>query len=286
MDDRTEKIYDALVNLELNPKRMPRGWSIRCPNPNHNGNGHDRNNSAFCFEDRGTIYCYGGCPVTNINRLLDRPVVTEVSMPKTEQTEHQKPNKKVGDFTEFWESLDFLDHDVKGVPAEELNKRGWRWYSGGKLAPGVFIPYFDVNREIVEFAQIRHEQGERRFSFPRGGYKQQLYGKEQFKVATTFIALTEGSRDSVILSMAGLPAVAVPNAQSYDLLDEFGDLCENYGLRAVLALDTDQAGIQLQQRVSFSYISRPSPVGKDVGDLYADGGISAVREYYQPFIRG
>lgn len=286
MDDR---IYDELVRLDLNPKRCAKGWSIRCPNPNHNGNGHDRNNSAFCFADRGTIYCYSGCPRTGINKIAGREIVPlgHVSSYSTSGVSSPaEPKKLQADFTKYWEQLDFVDHDVKGVPAEELNRRGWRKYPGGKLPAGVFIPYFDCSRQKVEFAQIRHENGPRRFSFPSGGFKQQLYGKENLKIAKSYIALTEGSRDSVILTMAGLPAVAVPNAQSHDLLDEFGEMCENYGLKAVLALDTDEAGMQLLERAKFPHILRPSPVGKDVGDLYAEQGLDAVKRYYQPFIQG
>lgn len=285
-----EEVEKELERLGLEPKwssGSAPGWSIRCPNPNHNGKGYDQNRSAFCFADAGNIHCFGGCEATHINKLAGREIV-----PRTCGEALQCPSKPkhdshlmLGDFTSLWLDLEPLNAniEVKGVPAIELNKRGWRWYPGGKYKEGIFIPYFNTRRDTVPFYQIRHLKGERRFTFPTG-MRQICYGMEMLPRCKKYLCMTEGSRDSVILGMAGIPAIAFPSCSCKDMLNNMLKFCEQKNLTPVAICDRDEAGEKFLQAGEGVILDARSPVGKDVGDFFAEKGLEAVKKYYSKYI--
>lgn len=288
-----EEIEANLHALGLDPKWCGNGykpgWSIRCPNPTHNVRGFDRNRSAFCFADNGYIHCYGGCKTgMNINNITGKQIVPEEVMAKTaevkEKREVQEDQREFGDFTEMWLELEPLDNDldVKGVPGIELNKRGWRKYEGGAYPPGLFIPYFSTNRSKVVFFQIRHLSGDRRFTFPVGA-RQTCYGWEQVRKCRKYLCFTEGSRDSVILGMVGVPAIALPSSNGSHLLQKVIELCRKIKLTPVAVCDRDEAGEKLLQSVEGVMLDARSPVGKDIGDFLEQEGLEKVQEYYRKF---
>ena len=269
--DEHEQIENELERLGLDPKFRGRYWHIHCPFHN------DRNKSAVCFND-GWICCFAGCPRRHINSLAGHEVCSKYSeetVPSTEQAN--------ADWTDLWLSLDTLQSDVKGVPASVLNKLGWRWFPGGFGVPaGVFIPYFDNNRERVEFFQVRHDDPNRRFTFAPG-CTPRIYGKECIKSAEKYLCFTEGSRDSVILRMCGIPAVACPSASSGTLLRNLGRTCIERGIILVAVSDRDEAGEKLLRELDVPYIDMRTPVGKDIGDFYAEKGLAEVAKYYKKF---
>ena len=264
-----ERIEAELERLGLDPKYRGRYWHIHCPFH------EDNNKSAVCFND-GWIHCFAGCPRRHINTLAGCEVCTGYSEP----TEIES---KQCDWTDLWLSLDTLESDVKGVPKSVLNKLGWRWFPGGFGVPaGVFIPYFNEDRSKVEFFQVRHDDPERRFTFAPG-CTPTLYGKECLRFAKKYICFTEGSRDSVILRMCGIPTVAVPSASSGHILRELSNLCVERRAILVAISDRDEAGEKLLANLDVPYIDMRTPIGKDVGDFYAEKGLEEVAKYYKEF---
>lgn len=285
-----EEIEKALEDLDLCPRWCSgneEGWSIRCPNPDHNGKGFDKNRSAFCFASNGYIHCYAGCEGTNINKLTHKQIVPYEALRGSGRAERQERREKLalGEFTALWLDLDPIPHDmnIKGVPAVELNKRGWRMYDGGIHKPGIFIPYFDTTREHVVFYQIRHLEGDQRFTFPTGA-RQVAYGLEQLPKCEKFLCFTEGSRDSVILGMAGVPAVALPSSNSKDILAGLLDYAKQNSLTPVAICDRDEAGEKLLQSCTRLVLDARSPYGKDVGDFLEQRGLEEIKNYYATFI--
>lgn len=285
-----ERIENTLYDMDLNPKDRGNYWLIKCPRH------EDRQPSAQCFKDDGFIQCHAGCGRFHINEVC-RERNIELAMPtqNSRQSHVQaqqggSKQKKVetivrGDFTSLWLDLEPLSAniEVKGVPALELNKRGWRKFDGGNgLAPGIFIPYFDTTRQFVPFYQIRHLEGERRFTFAPG-ITPICYGMEQLPHCKDYLCFTEGSRDSVILGMAGVPAIALPSASSDKLLDGICNYCTKNGLILVCIGDNDDAGDALLKKLKCGALDYRTDVGKDVGELYEQKGLEGVKERYGMF---
>ena len=267
MEDYSERIRDELDRLGLDPTDRGRYYLIHCPMHD------DRNKSAQCVKD-GWIHCRGGCPRVHINKLLKQELVPRNYDVKEE---HRSP---VGDFTDFWLQFDPVSVDVKGVPATELNRRGWRTFPGGwGMRPGLFIPYFNADRSRVIYFQIRHLDGDRRFTFAKG-YSPMVYGLEQLRYCKRYLVFTEGSRDSVILGMAGVPAVALPSASSGTHLKKMEEYAKKQKMILVCAGDRDEAGDKLIANLTGPYIDARTPIGKDVGDLYEKKGLEGVIKHY------
>ena len=261
-----EETENELDRLGLDPKWRGRYWTIHCPMHD------DHNKSAVCFEDNW-IHCFAGCPRTHLSKFAGR------ELQGTYRSEPAKPNE-TADFTDFWLQFEPLDDEIKHVPSEALNKRGWRVFPGGwGMRPGVFIPYFNLSREKVIYFQIRHLEGDRRFTFPKG-LSPAVYGLEQLRYCKRYLTFTEGSRDSVILGMAGVPAVALPSAASGTHLKKMEQYARDKGLILVCAGDRDEAGDRLISNLTGPFIDARTPVGKDVGDLYEQQGLEGVRKYY------
>ena len=284
-----ERIENYLEQLDLNPRDRSNYWLIRCPRH------EDRQPSAQCFKD-GWVQCHAGCGRFHINEVCrergDPFVMPQQNSPQTRGEAQQAPShpKKEsppvrGDFTALWLDLEPLDAniEVKGVPAFELHKRGWRkWEGGYGLPPGIFIPYFDTTKKVVPFFQIRHPNNERRFSFAPG-ITPICYGLEQLQYCKDYLCYTEGSRDSVILGMAGVPAIALPSASSDKLLEGLCNYCIKQELLLVCVGDRDEAGDALLAKLKHGALDYRTPVGKDIGDFYEQEGLEAVKKYYQMF---
>lgn len=268
--DAHDETEAELEKLGLEPVWRGRYWHIHCPLHD------DKNKSAVCFPDNW-ICCFAGCPRTHLSKIIGKELQNNYDdLPRRENQQQ--------DWTDLWLSLNTLESDVKGVPRSVLNKLGWRWFPGGFGVPGgVFIPYFDEPRTKVEFFQVRHDNdAERRFTFAPG-CTPTLYGKECLRFAKKYICFTEGSRDSVILRMCGIPTVAVPSASSGHILRELSSLCVERRAILVAISDRDDAGEKLLANLDVPYIDMRTPVGKDVGDFYAEKGLEEVAKYYKEF---
>lgn len=266
-----QEIENELDRLGLDPKDRGRYWSIHCPQHD------DQNKSAMCFKD-GWLCCLAGCPRIHINKLSGKGIT-----PRDYKSDGDAKSDTTHDFTEFWLQFDPIPDSVsvKGVPARELNKRGWRYFPGGwGYDQGLFIPYFNTDRSKVIYWQIRHPNGaERRFSFPRG-CSPQVYGLEQIREMGRYLPFTEGSRDSVILGMAGIPAVALPSASSHAHLKRMAEFAKRNGKILLAISDNDDAGSKLLEGLDVPFIDARTPVGKDIGDLYQQQGLEGVEKYY------
>lgn len=263
-----EELKDELDRMGLFPTDRGRYYLIHCPQHD------DRTKSAQCFKD-GWIHCHAGCKRIHINSLCSRNIVAR------DYDQSQDTHRDTGrDFTEFWLQFEAVDYEIKGVPPRELNRRGWRKFPGGwGIAPGTIIPYFNVDRSRVIYFQVRHDEGARRFTFPRGATPR-TYGLEQLRYCERYLVFTEGSRDSVILGMAGVPAVALPSASSKRALGGLERYARAHGLIPVYAGDRDVAGDNLLSAIQGPFIDARSSVGKDVGDLYEQHGLEGVIEQY------
>lgn len=205
----------------------------------------------------------------------------------------EKPKRKdrelpLGDFTQMWLDLELIpsEFNLKGVSAIELNKRGWRAMPAhGKEFGAIFIPYFDTSRTKVHYYQIRYLEGDTRFTVAPG-VKQIAYGLEMLPRCKKYLCFTEGSRDSVILGMVGIPAVAMISASANQTLAGMIKYAKENGLEPIAICDNDEAGDKLLADLPGYVLDyRVSKLdGKDIGDLYEKKGIEGVRQQYQQFI--
>lgn len=196
--ERNDDIEEVLERFDCNPKWRGRYWLIRCPKH------EDRSPSAQCFPD-GWINCMAGCGRFHIDSIAGRKVNVQNS---NGNYEHKKEEEiKRGDFTNLWADLDPLpnDLDVKGIDGKTLNKLGWRWYPGGNgYYKGIFIPYFNMDRTKVPFFQIRHLEGDRRFTFAKD-ITPILWGFDVLPKIKDELCFTEGcvTPDTEVLTEGG-----------------------------------------------------------------------------------
>ena len=273
--ERNDDIEEVLERFDCNPKWRGRYWLIRCPKH------EDRSPSAQCFPD-GWINCMAGCGRFHIDSIAGRKVNVQNS---NGNYEHEKEEEiKRGDFTNLWADLDPLpnDLDVKGIDGKTLNKLGWRWYPGGNgYYKGIFIPYFNMDRTKVPFFQIRHLEGDRRFTFAKD-VTPILWGFDVLPKVKDELCFTEGTRDAAILRSIGVPAVALPSASSGKIMKGLEKYCNDNKIRMVAICDKDEAGEGLLKTLQSPYTDLRSPIGKDVGDFLSERGVEALRAFYAP----
>lgn len=56
-----------------------------------------------------------------------------------------------------------------------------------------------------------------------------------------------------------------------------------HGLTLVCVGDRDEAGDKLISNITGPFIDARTPVGKDVGDFYAERGLEEVKKYYDVY---
>lgn len=267
-----EEIYDKALREGLNPRRTPKGWSIRCPHHD------DKNNSALVFSNDAWACCFAGCPRWN---FLGHRTTPNRENYQVRQEVREDYNKV--DYRDYWLSLEPLTEPIKGIPASHLNGLGWRKLPDQNLLhlpPGVFIPAFNTSRTQIPFAQVRHLSGDRRFSFPNR-VRPIPFGFESLNDVPKFIAITEGNTDRATLEMAGIKAIAIPSASSGRLLKQLGEWANENSRTLVACSDNDDAGSRLLASLDgiAPIIDARPPAGyKDYGELYEDKGIEAVRK--------
>ena len=268
-----DEIYEKAMAMDLNPRRTPKGFSIRCPRH------EDRRNSAIVFKNDGWAACLASCGRWNFMGNNYKPSEDNYQVKAREEED-----TVVVDYYDYWLSLDALDEGIKGIPASTLNKLGWRKLPGGNqlhLPPGIFIPAFDASRTGIPFCQVRHLEGDRRFSFP-SKVKPLAFGMESIQQFTEYVVFTEGNSDRAVLEAAGIPAIALPSGSSGRLLRSIGEWAVRKNLLMVAVSDNDAVGDKLLRSLDgvAPYIDARVSKHKDIGEkLEAEGLASIVKEY-------
>lgn len=259
------EIEDELERLGLDPVWKGKYWVIHCPQH------QDRHKSCICNE-RGWITCFAGCKPIHINRISNRHINIDYSSQPQEQS-----SKHTNDYTNIWIDLEPLEEGIKGVPANVLNKYGWRKYG----ATDVFIPYFNKSKTKIPFYQIRHTQGERRFTFVKGE-SPMIFGLEVLNDVKKYLFVTEGTRDSIILRWAGVNAIALPSASSLNLLSSVQRYVGEHNLLLCWCGDRDEAGERLMSNIKIPYLDCRCNY-KDIGEMLEAEGINKIKERYESY---
>lgn len=270
-----EEIYEKAMAMGLQPRRTPKGYSILCPR--HEDNHH----SAVVYSNDGWAQCFGTCGRWNfLGHHADR---------RTDEYEVKIKEESDGgvfiDYYDYWLTLDPLEQDIKGIPASFLNALGWRklqYPNKLNLPAGIFIPAFNAERTQINFCQVRHEEGNRRFSFP-SGVQQSLFGLESLDSGLGYIAFTEGNSDRATLEYCGISAIALPSGSSGKLLKELGRYALDNGLLLVSVSDNDAVGDNILKELTGVYPfidARVSDGFKDINDYYNAFGREGVREKF------
>ena len=268
-----DEIYEKAMAMGLNPRRTPKGFSIRCPRH------EDRRNSAIVFKNDGWACCLASCGRWNFMGTNYKPSEDNYQVKAREEED-----TVVVDYYDYWLSLDPLDEGIKGIPASTLNKLGWRKLPGGNqlhLPAGIFIPAFNASRTRIPFCQVRHLEGDRRFSFP-SRVKPLAFGMESVQQFTKYVAFTEGNSDRAVLEAAGIPAIAIPSGSSGKLLRSIGEWAVRENLLMVAVSDNDAVGDKLLRSLDgvAPYIDARVNKYKDIGEKFeAEGLASIVKEY-------
>ena len=268
-----DEIYEKAMAMGLNPRRTPKGFSIRCPRH------EDRRNSAIVFKNDGWAACLASCGRWNFMGANYKPSEDNYQVKAREEED-----TVVVDYYDYWLSLDPLDEGIKGIPASTLNKLGWRKLPGGNqlhLPAGIFIPAFNASRTRIPFCQVRHLEGDRRFSFP-SRVKPLAFGMESVQQFTKYVAFTEGNSDRAVLEAAGIPAIAIPSGSSGKLLRSIGEWAVRENLLMVAVSDNDAVGDKLLRSLDgvAPYIDARVSKYKDIGEMYEAEGKEAVRKEY------
>lgn len=270
MEDIEQEAYQKALELGLSPRRSGNGWAIHCPNKGH----VDRTRSAKLFPD-GWVACFAGDPRINI---LGRHIPRRVEYYRPVEVSQERT-----DYFDYWLALEPLEEGIKGLPARHLNSLGWRKLPNGNplgVSGGIFIPYFSKGRDSIYFFQVRHLEGDRRFSFPPG-QNPIANGFESLPRAKRYLAFTEGASDRAVLEFAGVPTLAIPSASSFAILEGMAKYAKEGGLVLVACTDVDTAGDNLLHHLAShaAYIDmRPPKPYKDYGEMFEAVGIEPIKE--------
>jgi DNA primase len=108
------------------------------------------------------------------------------------------------------------------------------------------------------------------------GYESNLYNVLDLKKESRFIGITEGELDAIALSVSGIPAVGVPGVENWQ--DYFSRCLADFDVIYSFA-DGDTAGRKFSKFLAREAKARKAPIpkGKDVNQIYQEGGADAVR---------
>jgi hypothetical protein len=279
-------VITCLEAAGLSWKNGQRYLLSQCPLPEHD----DRHASAQIFKNDWWVNCLSGCgrfPLTRAFPSL-RP---NHHIPKSEAhsvTPGQAPAAPSA-FNLFYDWLNLpcipRDHQFKGLPLDVLDQLGWRWTDGSLgMGSGYFIPYFAPNGQDIPFAQVRHLDGDRRFSFLSHA-QPVLYGLWNLHDNMS-IFVVEGCSDGATLAHTGILWVAVPSASSTTLIQELGRQARQRDIQLVYAGDKDEAGDKLRaalDEVAHYRVCQPPEPHKDWSDFFQAEGGEALRQHTEDY---
>lgn len=281
-DDFTENdVIACLDRAGLKWKNGDRYLLSQCPLH------EDRNPSTQIFKNDWFVNCLAGCGRFHITKAF--PELKPWKPGRYTAKPERRAKADITDYKDFnlyyeWLNLPFIprDHgDFKGVPLDILDKLGWRWTDGDLgMGVGYFIPYFDQKQEDIPFAQVRHLEGDRRFTFLKDA-RPNIYGAWNLGKSKRLFVV-EGCSDCVILSYVGVPAVGMPSASSAELIKELGIYANERGIRLIYAGDNDDAGNKLREAldsVAHYRLCQPPKAYKDWGDFFVAEGYDTVSDH-------
>lgn len=284
-DDFTEAdVVRCLDQAGLKWKDGSRYLLTQCPTHD------DKNPSAQLFKDDWFVNCLGPCGRYHITKAFPELKPWKPGKYVSPKKKARTEAVKYGDFNLYYDWLDLpnipRDHQFKGIPLETLDKLGWRYTDGGLgMGTGYFIPYFDAKREDIPFAQVRHLEGERRFTFLKDA-RPNLYGAWNLANARK-IFIVEGCSDCATLDYLGIPWVGMPSASSAELVKELGVYSKEMGIRLVYAGDNDEAGNKLRSaldEVTHYRVCQPPKPHKDWNDFFQAVGYERTYDYAEKIL--
>lgn len=271
------EVLQALDMAGLKHRNQRRYILTQCPTH------EDKNPSAQIYKDDWFVNCHAVCGRFPIQQafphLSDKSKAPEPPRKKEMQV---VSNYKVYDLMDDWKNMPLIprDHEFKTIPLEILDELGWRW---SEEKQSYFIPYWNMSKTQIPFAQWRHLQGERRFTFLKDA-KPIVYGLQNLD-GNPKIFIVEGASDCAVLDYVSVPWVGLPSASSAELMKKLAGYCKDHAIEMVYAGDNDAAGDKLREALDEAgahyRVHQPPKDYKDWGDFLVAKGFDEVMEYAQ-----
>lgn len=280
-DDFTENdVLNCLDRAGLKWKDGHRYILSQCPMH------EDKNPSTQIFKNDWFVNCLAGCGRFHITKAF--PELMPFKPGKYAKPERRAKAEPAIQYKEFnlyaeWLNLPPIprSHEFKGIPLEVLDELGWRYTTGELgMGSGYFIPYFDQTKEDIPFAQVRHLEGDQRFTFLKDA-RPNIYGAWNL-LGNKRLFIVEGASDCATLQHLGIPWVGMPSASSASLIKELGIYAKQAGIRLIYAGDNDEAGDRLREaldEVCYYRKYQPPKEYKDWGDMFAALGFEKTYDY-------
>lgn len=282
-DDFTEaNVMACLDQAGLKWKDGSRYILSQCPTHD------DANPSVQIFKKDWFVNCLAGCgryhitkAFPELNPNLGRTGAAPIRARQEKPVEHEY---KDYDLYGQWAKLPLIprSHKFKNIPLQILDDLGWRYLSGEieGMGHGYFIPYFDPYKQTIPFAQTRHLDGDRRFTFLKDA-RPTAYGKWNI-LNNKKLFVVEGTSDGAVMEFCGIPWIAMPSASSAQIIRELALFCREQKIKLVYAGDNDTAGDKLKEALGevISYrVCQPPKQFKDWGDYFESVGEAAVLQH-------
>lgn len=279
-DDFTEN--DVLNCLERRGLKYRNGQKyILSQCPTH----EDEHPSTQIFKNDWFVNCLAGCGRFHITKAFPELVGDADKRPSVRRTPQKAPvSYQKYDLMPQWRQLPGIpaDFNFKGIPVEILNGLGWRWcdHPLAGMGKGIFIPYFGPNKTGIHFAQMRHLEGDRRFTFLPGA-KPLAYGLWNLEPGGALF-IVEGASDCAVLEACAIPYIGMPSASATKLLVDMAVYCHQKKIQLIYAGDNDKAGNALRDALASATYFRtcqPPEKFKDWGDFFEAEGMEAVQDH-------
>lgn len=147
---------------------------------------------------------------------------------------------------------------------------------GEEYAGRLAIPYLTADGSVVDirFRALSQEQSPKYMSRPQS--KNRLFGVTSLLDSGPVVWVTEGEIDCITLVQAGLPAVGVPGASSWQ--PHWRRLFADYD-RVIVVCDGDSAGRDFGKRVIEQVEGAHMvvlPDGQDVNSIFVNEGVESL----------
>ena len=184
----------------------------------------DKNPSAQIFKDDWFVNCHAKCGRFPIHKAFPELLKNNGQSNNDKVQKRSEPMPKYKDFNlkDQWDAMPMIprEHKFKNIPLIILDRLGWRW---DEAKNSYFIPYFDMFRESIPFAQWRHLAGERRFTFLSEA-RPIVYGLWNL-TAKTKLFICEGTSDGAVMENCCVPWLSLPSASSNTLVHGLVSIC-------------------------------------------------------------